>query len=201
MGVHAVSGDNTNRDYMNRDYFEGIYADGPDPWGFETSEYERRKYDLTLAALPRRRYARALEPGCSIGVLTADLAGRCDAVEAWEPIDAPRRAADERTPAHVLVRDAILGEAEPLPGARIDLIVLSEVLYYLPANGLEGAVDKLLDQAEPRADVVAVHWRHAIEGMELDGDGVHRRLAEMPRLDVIGSWIEADFRIDVLRLR
>ena len=53
---------------MDRDYFEGIYADGPDPWGFETSEYERRKYDLTLAALPRRRYARALEPGCSIGV-------------------------------------------------------------------------------------------------------------------------------------
>ena len=74
-------------------------------------------------------------------------------------------------------------------------------LYYLPANGLEGAVDKLLDQAEPGADVVAVHWRHAIEGMELDGDGVHRRLAEMPRLDVIGSWTEADFRIDVLRLR
>ena len=78
---------------MDRDYFEGIYADGPDPWGFETSEYERRKYDLTLAALPRRRYARALEPGCSIGVLTADLARRCDAVEAWEPIDAPRAAA------------------------------------------------------------------------------------------------------------
>lgn len=186
---------------MNRDYFESIYAGGPDPWGFETSDYERRKYDLTLAALPRRRYRRALEPGCSIGVLTADLAGRCDAVEAWEPIDAPRRAADERTPDHVIVRDAILGEAAPLPGPPIDLIVLSEVLYYLPADRMAGAVDKLLDQAEPGADVVAVHWRHPIDGMELDGDGAHRRLAATGHLDVIGAWTEADFRIDVLRLR
>ena len=58
-----------------------------------------------------------------------------------------------------------------------------------------------VDLAAPGSDVVAVHWRHPIDGMELDGDGVHRRLAEMPRLDVIGSWTEADFRIDVLRLR
>ena len=99
------------------------------------------------------------------------------------------------------VRDAVLGEAEPLPGAPIDLIVLSEVLYYLPADEVAVAVGKLLDLAAPGADVVAVHWRHPIDGMELDGDGVHRRLAEMPRLDVIGSWTEADFRIDVLRLR
>ncbi|MFD5869053.1 class I SAM-dependent methyltransferase [Corynebacterium sp. NPDC060344] len=190
-----------SRDYMDRDYFEGIYASGPDPWGFETSDYERRKYDLTLAALPRRRYRRALEPGCSIGVLTADLARLCDAVEAWEPIAAPRTAADERTPDHVTVRDAVLGESAPLPGEAIDLIVLSEVLYYLPAEGLEVAVDKLLDQAEPGADIVAVHWRHPIEGMELDGDGVHGRLAAMERLDVIGTWTEADFRIGVLRLR
>ena len=185
---------------MDRDYFEGIYADGPDPLGFETSEYDRRKYDLPLAALPRRRYARALEPGCSIGVLTADLARRCDAVEAWEPIDAPRAAAVERTPDHVTVRDAVLGEAEPLPGAPIDLIVLSEVLYYLPADEVAVAVGKLLDLAAPGADVVAVHWRHPIDGMELDGDGVHRRLAAMGRLTPIGSWVEADFRIDVLRL-
>ena len=156
--------------------------------------------DLTLAALPRRRYARALEPGCSIGVLTADLARRCDAVEAWEPIDAPRAAAVERTPDHVTVRDAVLGEAEPLPGAPIDLIVLSEVLYYLPADEVAVAVGTLLNLAAPGADVVAVHWRHPIDGMELDGDGVHRRLAAMGRLTPIGSWVEADFRIDVLRL-
>ena len=43
----------------------------PDPWEFETSEYEAAKYDATIAALEGRRYATGLEIGCSIGVLTA----------------------------------------------------------------------------------------------------------------------------------
>ena len=43
-------------------------------------------------------------------------------------------------------------------------------------------------------------WFFADRRAELDGDGVHRRLAAMGRLTPIGSWVEADFRIDVLRL-
>ncbi len=31
-------------------YFEAQYATDPDPWGFETAWYERRKYALTMAA-------------------------------------------------------------------------------------------------------------------------------------------------------
>ena len=33
-------------------YFEGMYAASPDPWGFQSRWYERRKYALTLALLP-----------------------------------------------------------------------------------------------------------------------------------------------------
>ena len=55
-------------------YFDRKYAFDPDPWGFATSAYEADKYRATLAALPRARYRRALEVGCSIGVLTERLA-------------------------------------------------------------------------------------------------------------------------------
>lgn len=189
------------REVLDRGYFEEIYAGAEDPWGFATSAYERRKYDLTLAALPRPRYRRALEPGCSIGVLTADLAARCAEVEAWEPIAAPRAAARARTPGNVTVRDAVLGEDAPRPGAPIDLLVLSEVLYYLPAAAVRPTVAGLLGHAAPGADVVAVHWRHPIESMELDGDGVHRILTGMGRLRPLASRVAEDFRIDVLRLR
>ena len=66
-------------------YFEALYAAAPDPWDFEGSDYERGKYAATLAALPQPRYARALEVGCSIGVLTALLAPRCDRLLAvWD---------------------------------------------------------------------------------------------------------------------
>ncbi len=49
-------------------YFDQMYAASADPWGFTSRWYEKRKYALTLAMLPRERYADAFEPGCSIGV-------------------------------------------------------------------------------------------------------------------------------------
>src|SRR5579863_8609060 len=77
-------------------YFDALYAADPDPWGFAASDYERRKYDRTLAALPRRRYDRALEVGCSIGVLTRQLAGRCEALVSIDASGIPLRMARER---------------------------------------------------------------------------------------------------------
>ena len=61
-------------DSLPQSYFDRIYQQNPDPWNFETSPYEAEKYRRTLAALPRKRYMRALEIGCSIGVLTSQLA-------------------------------------------------------------------------------------------------------------------------------
>ena len=38
-----------------------VYAASGDPWGFTSRWYEERKYALSLAMLPRRRYAEAVE--------------------------------------------------------------------------------------------------------------------------------------------
>jgi len=66
------------RERLDREYFEDLYGQSPDPWGFETSPYERKKYEHTLDVLQGQRYRRALEVGCSIGVFTAMLAPLCD---------------------------------------------------------------------------------------------------------------------------
>ena len=47
-------------------YFDRMYEDA-DPWGYESSWYEQRKYALTVAALGRRRYRSAFEPGTAPG--------------------------------------------------------------------------------------------------------------------------------------
>lgn len=60
--------------------FEELHDSVEDPWAVRTSDYERRKRELTLTVLPHERYAVALEVGCSIGVLAADLTARCDHV-------------------------------------------------------------------------------------------------------------------------
>jgi hypothetical protein len=64
-----------------------MYEHANDPWGFADRWYEERKRAITLAALPDRRYRTAFEPGCSIGVLTADLAHRCDFILAGDVAD------------------------------------------------------------------------------------------------------------------
>lgn len=43
-----------------------------DPWDFESRWYEQRKYALSAAMLPKPRYRRAFEPGCSIDLRRRD---------------------------------------------------------------------------------------------------------------------------------
>ena len=64
--------------------FEARYAAEGDHWDFSGSAYEQRRYDLTMAMLPERRYRHGVEPACATGELTARLATRCDQVSAFD---------------------------------------------------------------------------------------------------------------------
>jgi protein-L-isoaspartate O-methyltransferase len=76
--------------------FDEAYRSDADPWDFATSDYEQRKYAITLASLPLGRYRRCFEPGCSVGVLTSMLATRCDKVVAMEASSAACETASRR---------------------------------------------------------------------------------------------------------
>ncbi|WMS44796.1 SAM-dependent methyltransferase [Acuticoccus sp. MNP-M23] len=137
--------------------FDNLYRADPDPWTFTTSDYERRKYEATLAALPRQTYAHALEVGCSIGVLTASLATRCDAVTGLDvsPVALELAAARCRGHAVRLVRAEIPRE---WPEGRFDLIVFSEVLYFLTAEEVAASAVCALAALEPGGDILLVNW-------------------------------------------
>jgi hypothetical protein len=68
---------NKKRDSLAPEYFESLYADDPDPWRFASSAYERNKYETTLAALSGHQLQSAFEVGCSVGILTRQLAQVC----------------------------------------------------------------------------------------------------------------------------
>ena len=120
-------------------YFDRMYAGTDDPWQLSTRWYEQRKYAITLALLPHRRYRHAFEPGCSIGALTELLAQRCDQVTAVDVADAALRTADARL-RDAGLRDQVTLERSSLddawPPGPFDLLVLSEVAYYLEAGTL-----------------------------------------------------------------
>lgn len=146
------------------EYFEQLYARDADPWRFATSNYERDKYAATLAALPDRRFASGFEIGCSIGVLTRQLAECCDAllgadVSETALAQARTRCADQ--PHVTFARMVVPGD---WPDARFDLVVLSEVLYYIGAPGLHAVARRTLDSLLPGGCVLLVNWHGPTDG-------------------------------------
>jgi SAM-dependent methyltransferase len=180
-------------------YFDAMYEAAPDPWGFEDRWYEQRKYAISLAQLPDRRYRRAFEPGCSIGVLTAMLAGRCDRLLSWDVAAGAVQAAARRTCDLPNVRVERRQIPHEWPEGRFDLIVFSEVLYYLGDRDLEQALDYGVHALEPGGTLLAVHWRHPVTDYPRSGDDVHRVLAARPGLARLVSHQEEDFLAEVYR--
>jgi SAM-dependent methyltransferase len=178
-------------------YFDAMYQSDPDPWGFEDRWYERRKYAISLAQLPAERYGRAFEPGCSIGVLTRMLAPRCDRLLSCDLAAAPVRAAARRTQDLPQVRVEQRDIPRQWPAGRFDLIVFSEILYYLGDRDLEQALSRAVAALEPDGTVLAVHWRHPVAGYPRSGDDVHRALAGWPGLARLVFHAEADFLAEV----
>jgi 2-polyprenyl-3-methyl-5-hydroxy-6-metoxy-1,4-benzoquinol methylase len=139
------------------DYFEGIYAADSDPWNFAGSAYELDKYDATLAALPKRQYRSAFEIGCSIGVFTRLLAGRCTQILAVDVAEEPLKLARQRCAG---LRVAFERRFIPRewPKEQFDLIVLSEVLYYFDQPDLTRVAERCAESLEPQGHAVLVHW-------------------------------------------
>ncbi len=186
------------RERLDRDYFEDLYARSRDPWSFETSEYERRKYARTLSVLGNRRFWRALEVGSSIGVFTAMLASLCDELLA---VDTSERAVTEARKRlagfeHVRVERRTL--PEETPEGHFDLVVASEVLYYLPRETMLETLKLLEDVLAPGGLLLAVHWRKETETYPLQGDEVHELLVENTRLARMTSVTEDEYRLDLL---
>lgn len=175
-------------------YFDAMYAQSPDPWGFRTRWYEARKLALLLACLQSERYATVFEPGCSIGVTTVALAARADRLVAMDiAVEALDRAPAATPPNVEFRRGQVPGD---WPEGRFDLVVISELAYYLEPSDcahLAGLASRAA------GELVVVHWRHPVDDYPLGGDAVHdlfAAAADDEGLHHVLTHTEPDFRID-----
>ena len=155
---------------IDPDYFEALFRDKRDPWDFETSPYEAAKYDHTLAALPRERFGRALEVGCANGVLTARLGPRCDdllAIDVSETALAAARSRCRDQPQIRFEKRRLPHEAPPGP---FDLVLLSEMVYYLDRGDVDRLAGYLATAVRSGGDLLLVHWTCETD-YPLGGDG------------------------------
>jgi cyclopropane fatty-acyl-phospholipid synthase-like methyltransferase len=143
---------------LRPEYFDALYAADPDPWNFAASPYERAKYALTLNAIPKPRYRLALEIGCSIGVLTQSLASRCDAVVAVDAAEPPLVEARRRCADMPGVRFEQMFVPEEWPGGVFDLILLSEIVYYLSRDDVGRLAKRVMGSLPSGGSVILVHW-------------------------------------------
>jgi SAM-dependent methyltransferase len=181
-------------------YFDNMYSGDDDPWQLSSRWYEQRKYAITLALLPNPRYRHAFEPGCSIGTLTTQLAQRCDHITAVDVAEAAVEAADARLrekDCRELVTLSRGSLDEQWPPGPFDLLVLSEVAYYLNADTLAEVLRRECPLLLPGATVVAAHWRHPVAEYPLTGDAAHAIIAATPGLKPLAFYRDDDVVIDV----
>lgn len=179
--------------------FDALYRADPDPWRMETSRYEAAKYDATLRALPRAEYRVGLEVGCSIGVLTARLAERCEALAALD-VSANALARARQRPGCEGVRFMRAEVPGDWPAAPRDLIVLSEVLYFLEPDEIAAVAALAVRDLAPDGTIITVNWLGECD-RTIDGAGaaaLFSREARSLGLRRAGSVVEPSYRIDVL---
>jgi SAM-dependent methyltransferase len=185
-------------DPTSQAFFDEMYSRSSDPWGFATDPYERSRYEHIDALLGDDTFERAFEPGCSIGELTAMLAPRCRHLLAMDisPIALERARARCADLAHVELRQGRLPEG--LPDGPFDLVVFSEIGYYLDRATLTDVVDGLAERSVPAGLMIAAHWTGTSADHVLSGHEVHEVLAAHPGFEtvvfeerpgyLIGTW-------------
>lgn len=144
-----------------RPYFDALYAASDDPYVSRERWYEARKRAVLLAALPQARFRRAYEPGCGVGELTLALSQRCDELLASDfsaQAVALARARTQGRPNVQVVRHA-LPDDWPREAGRFDLIVLSEVGYFLERAAMQRVAECCEASLDADGTLVACDWR------------------------------------------
>jgi cyclopropane fatty-acyl-phospholipid synthase-like methyltransferase len=181
--------------------FEARYRSDPDPWNYLESAYERAKYQATLDACGRGPFRSALELGGSVGVFSELLAPRCASLTTVDFSPTAAALARARLRGHPQARVIVGAIPDALPGEQFDLVVASEILYYLSGAQLARTLTALESRMIARARLVCVHWRPIGPDRPLAATEVHAALRAQPWLATVASGGTDEYLLDVLERR
>ncbi len=177
-------------------YFEQLFAGNDDPWAFRTRWYEKRKREVLLASLPRQHYRRIFEPACANGELSAALAERTTSLLCQDLDSTAVHLASERLRPW---RNAHVSKGclpEDWPSGEFDLIVLSEIGYYLDSHQWLEVLQRARASLSSDGALLLCHWLHPIDGCPQTGRQAHEPLAEHLTLHRQLRHEEADFLLE-----
>jgi len=156
--------------------FEKKFRAEIDPWDYTHSRFEHFKRLILLRACGPSKHGRVLELGCAIGE-TSRLLGRISvrllAVDGSPTAlaEAMRRIPHSR---HVSFRYANL--PGQMPRRQFDLIVVSELVYYLRQHQQQVLADRLVLALAPGGMTVILNHRRPFNDAAMLPELAHRRL-------------------------
>jgi peptidoglycan/xylan/chitin deacetylase (PgdA/CDA1 family)/SAM-dependent methyltransferase len=144
------------RDGDRKSFWDRYFAT-EDPWNYH-SAYEQEKYQRQLALLPARPIGRALELACGEGHFTILLAPQVHRLTAMDISAVAVERARNRCRDQDNIEFGVLDlSANDLPGP-MDLIVCSEVLYYLSDLAeLRRTGERLVGALAPGGRLITAH--------------------------------------------
>jgi cyclopropane fatty-acyl-phospholipid synthase-like methyltransferase len=180
-------------------YFERLYAANPDPWDFTHSAYEHAKYRATLAMLEGRQVQSAFEIGCSIGVLTQMLAPQCNMLLGVDIVDAVLAQACARCAGfnHIRFENMRVPQAWPA-GEKFDLIVFSEILYFLSPEDIAKAARLADENLLPGGKILLVNYTGPIEEPCGGNQAAEIFIAASEKRTAVETLRQDKYRIDLL---
>jgi len=186
--------------------FDAVYSAG-DPWASADPRYlyQRRKYDVLLGLLPKRRFARALDLGAGEGLLSRKLAAHADLVVGID-ISAKATALAIAASSHFPGLSFRQGDVLDLPAdldGGFDLLVVADTLYYLPPpladDTLKALAQRLARLLRPGG--VCLLANHYFSGADADSRlsrRIHQAFTWSPSLNLTAEYRRPFYLVSLL---
>jgi SAM-dependent methyltransferase len=177
------------------DTFEAIYRESADPWASASPRYryQRLKCERLMALLPKQRFRNVLDLGCGLGLLSQQLAKCAEHVLGMDISSTAIGQARQRGAA-LSTLDFEPGDLLKLPPSfdgKFDLVVVSDVLYYLsPLDRptLSSAVHKIANLLSPGGICLVVnHYFFSVDPDSKVSRNIHRTFSDCPRFAMISE--------------
>jgi LmbE family N-acetylglucosaminyl deacetylase len=178
----------------------------PDPWRLESNPFEQRRYQIMLDMIgPRSPFEHGLEIGCAAGAFTQMIAAHCKNLHVVDVLPAAIKRASERLAGRQNVTWEVAGVTDGFAaGQKFDLIVVAEVLCYLPSiDALRQAVAELAGRLKvggllvfgSAIDETCARWGLFGGGAETSMREWDRHLRELAYVACTGSYWGENCRI------
>jgi LmbE family N-acetylglucosaminyl deacetylase/SAM-dependent methyltransferase len=171
-----------------------------DPWRLGANLFEQRRYAIILDMMRAhgRTFERGLEVGCAAGVFTEMLAPHCRTLHVVDVMPAAIERAATRLKDHRHITwEVSSAEGDFAAGQTFDLIIVAEVLCYLPDHEtLANAVAALATRLAPggllifgsAVDETTKRWGLLGAGAETTMKEWERHLREVNRAACMGDY-------------